>query len=459
MPRPRSSHILDVDDTSAIESRESTMTLVVSTRPAVRRTARPALPTCQESSDVTTTTRLTLPWVLAGFAAVVALVWIVVWWSVLHPPATPPYGTKFVEGLPPAFRGWAHWDSDWYASIANRGYSYRPDEQSSVAFFPSFPLTIRVLSFVLPSGLFADYISGSIVTAVSGFAVVALLWRWCLDRFGSTAEGRRIAAASVMLLAVYPYSIYLYGPVYADAFFLAGALGAFVLLERDRVYAAAFVGAIASGARPIGVFLAVALLARLAERRYADRPTVPVAANRLRRWFVPLDPRHLQKRDLVLVASASGFAAYCLYLAVRFGKPFAFASVQGAPGWDQGAGPSTWFKMAFFAELRRDPFGPASLGLMLQLTLAVLTLCALPTIARRLGRAYALFVFLVVALPMIATKDFQGIGRYLLPAFPATVVAATFIARRPYRCVAVAAAGLPVVLLFASWFAKGNYLA
>jgi hypothetical protein len=115
--------------------------------------------------------------------------------------------------------------------------------------------------------------------------------------------------------------------------------------------------------------------------------------------------------------------------------------------------------VAFFAELRRDPFGPASLGLMLQLAFAVLTICMVPGIARRFGHAYALFVILLVALPMIATKDFQGFGRYLLPAFPATALAGSFVAQRPHRSLVLAAVGVPVLLLFASWFAKGNYLA
>ncbi len=452
--RPRSDDILDADESSGPGA---TSTLLVQTPPRTR--GRPArLDHPRPSRPAATRTRLTLPWVLGPFTLLVALVWLVVWWSVLHPPGTAPYGAHFVDGLPTVFRGWAHWDSDWYARIAADGYSYRPGQQSGVAFSPSFPLMIRVVAALFP-GHGGDYIAGSIVTLVSGFAAVALLWRWCIDRFGSTIKGRRIAATSVLCLAVYPYSIYLYGPVYADAFFLAGALGAFVLLERDKIWAAAFVGAIASGARPVGLMLAVALVARAAERRYHVEPGTATHRNRLRRWFEPINPRHLHRRDLVLLGSASGFAAYCVYLAARFGDPFAFASVQSAPGWDQGAGPTTWSKVAFFTELSRDPFGPAALGLGLQLCFAVLTLCALPAIARRLGHAYALYVFLLVAVPMIATKDFQGIGRYLLPAFPAVVVAATFVARRRLRWMVVAGAGVPILLLFASWFAKGNYLA
>ena len=44
--------------------------------------------------------------------------------------------------------------------------------------------------------------------------------------------------------------------------------------------------------------------------------------------------------------SGAGLVAWMIYLGVRFGDPVAFATVQGAPGWDQGGGPRTWFKVA-----------------------------------------------------------------------------------------------------------------
>ncbi|MGI8777095.1 MAG: mannosyltransferase family protein [Acidimicrobiales bacterium] len=40
----------------------------------------------------------------------------------------------------PWFEAWVHWDSEWYLQIANHGYSYKPGRQSSVAFFPLYPL-------------------------------------------------------------------------------------------------------------------------------------------------------------------------------------------------------------------------------------------------------------------------------------------------------------------------------
>src|SRR4051794_1894803 len=48
------------------------------------------------------------------------------------------------------FDGWMHWDGAWYSSIAEHGYTYRPNEMSSVAFFPAYPLAMRVVRSVVP---------------------------------------------------------------------------------------------------------------------------------------------------------------------------------------------------------------------------------------------------------------------------------------------------------------------
>src|SRR5664279_2268372 len=52
-------------------------------------------------------------------------------------------GTKdcTVKGYPPYFR----WDSAWYMQIARRGYNFSDVKNSSIAYFPLFPLVIRAV--------------------------------------------------------------------------------------------------------------------------------------------------------------------------------------------------------------------------------------------------------------------------------------------------------------------------
>ncbi len=85
------------------------------------------------------------PLLAAGLAATVAVVLFVVSglavallpWSG-QPHVFPPFtGHRLVEG-------WAQWDSGWYYRIARDGYSYVEGQQSTVVFFPVYPLLMRV---------------------------------------------------------------------------------------------------------------------------------------------------------------------------------------------------------------------------------------------------------------------------------------------------------------------------
>jgi hypothetical protein len=390
-----------------------------------------------------------------AFLAIALGVWFIAYWSVLHPPAVHPVGTQppGSADIPTWFRGWAQWDGGWYQQISREGYSYQVGVTSSVAYFPVYPLLIRLFSLAAP-GAPSPLVIGSLITLASGTAAMALLWVWCRSRY-SAAQ----ATTAVLLLAVFPYSIYLYGPVYADALFLAGVLGSFVLLERNRVLAATLVCAVTSGVRPAGFILAAAVVLRLIEIRRQERMAVdPTWSARpwLRRW----SPQVLDPKDWIILGSASGFLAYCFYLASRFHDPFAFASTQGAPGWDQPAGPHTWFKVALFDELAREPLGPAALGLMFQAAIVVLVLVVAPFVGRRIGWAYTWLMVMLATMVTLGSKDFQGAGRYLLPAMvPVVALAAGWLTRHRVIRAVVITGGLVVLGYFASWFAKGNYLA
>src|SRR5687767_9756535 len=107
------------------------------------------------------------------------------------------------------FGNWLWWDGSWYLHIAQVGYSFVPGQQSSVAFFPVYPMAVRLLGAVLPGG---QALAAVLITMLSGLAVLALFHRWCQRRMSSTA-----ASAAVLALAVYPYAWFLYGAAYADA--------------------------------------------------------------------------------------------------------------------------------------------------------------------------------------------------------------------------------------------------
>ena len=77
------------------------------------------------------------------------------------------------------------------------------------------------------------------------------------------------------------------------------------------------------------------------------------------------------------------------------------------------------------------------------------------------GWSYAVYVFGVVALPLLGTKDWQGTGRYMLAAWPVFAALAMWMVetdRRRLRAVVLVVSGVALVFL-TSGYARGYYLA
>ena len=402
-----------------------------------------------------------LPLLALGAFVLIAVVLSLLGWSTLGiVGGRTDFG--FLDGpawLDPWFQG----DSAWYHRIADLGYSYTPGQQSPIAFFPAYPLLVFGLGELL-GGDFST--AGSLITLVSAAGAVVLFADWVRARVAP-----RTAVVAVALVLMYPYSLFLYGSGYSDASFLLSALGAFALLERRHYVLAGLVGVVATAGRPVGVAVTAGLVIRavelIAEDRAARRETgvlvgsgggnstadaplegrpgpVPwrelVQAVRFVRW-----------RQAAVLLSGAGLIAWMTFLGLRFGDPLAFASVQGAPGWNQGAGPYTWFKVPFIGTVLKGVY-PDVVLLVPQALACLAAVLLVRTVWRRFGWGYAAYTFVSLAIPLIGTKDFMGTGRYVLAAYPVLAAAAVVLTdeRRPRWLAPVVLALLLVGLGIAS---------
>jgi len=400
-----------------------------------------------------------------AFAGLAVVLWIVVGVSVAWLPWSQPR-THFFPGRP-WLEGWVHFDAGWYREIANNGYSYTPGAQSSVAFFPAYPLAMRGVATLLGSTL----LSGIVVTAAAGCAAATMVWAWFRDRLSPSA-----AWTALGLFLLYPYAFYLFGAVYADALFIAALLAAFLLLESDHIWLAGLAGAVATAARPIGLVVVAGLVVRAMERRGVfprgkvdggrtgataegaddDRADDDSEAT-ARSGRLPLvDLRRLSWRDAPILVSVAGLGAYAFFLARRFDNPFLFADVEQY--WGQGAGPRTWFKVEFFKGVTNFGDPPSWLAYVAHPIVVLVALAMVPRVFRRFGWGYGVFCVLAVGLAAFSTKDFFGSGRYVLAAFPCFAAGADLLVEHPkLRPWALGASG-SALLVMTSLFARGSYL-
>ena len=193
------------------------------------------------------------------------------------------------------FGAFDRWDAGHYLAIAAHGYpAATPDLR---AFFPGYPLVVRVVHDA--TGGVLSYGQVGCLVSMAAFAVAAgLLYREVRLRYGT-----RAALASAALFAWFPTSVFFLAP-YSEALFALEILSCFTLIGRGRWWAAALVAGYASATSPEAVALTAALVvAALVARR---GPARAVGYG---------------------VVGSLGAAAYCLFLGVRFGEPFAFATV------------------------------------------------------------------------------------------------------------------------------------
>ncbi|HYX90822.1 MAG TPA: hypothetical protein VE782_04620 [Myxococcaceae bacterium] len=328
-------------------------------------------------------------------------------------------------------RAWVHWDSSWYTAIAADGYWYIPGRQSPVAFFPTYPAVVAAFRALGMNRFWA----GILVSALSGMAGLLVFNRWAKH-----LGGEALALRATALLALYPFAFYLYGVLYSDALFLLAVTGAFYALEKERVWLAVLIGALATAARPVAPAVVLGLVARGIELRVArgERPR-PV--------------------DFAPVLAGLGLAAYMGFLWYRFGDALAFVHVESAPGWAHQVGPHSWLKIELLHQLVRRP---ARLGPLISVAHGVLALAAMamaiPT-WRHWSKAYALYVLAVVGIPALSSKDFMGLGRYVIAAFPIFLTLALLLEPRPRarRTWLIASATCLVALTMA--FAADRYVA
>ena len=299
------------------------------------------------------------------------------------------------------------WDGAYYLQIAAHGYpTVLTHHQSSVvAFFPLYPLLVRVVAPAV-GGNWA--VSAIVVSFVAGAAACVAVGGLARARAGTQAGER-----AGWLFALAPGAAFL-SPAYAEGLAIALCAVALLMLDRRRWLVAGLVGGLATAASALALPIVGAAL--WAAWRAGPR----------RAWIAP-------------VLCSWGFISYCLYLWAHVGTPFGWFD---AERWGWGG-----HHFDLFAPIRFfTTWSGATLVESLCMAGAVVGLWAMRR-ARVPGTWWAFTV------PFLASVVFDAAlwltPRFLLSVFALLTATAIVVDDRRFRILVVFSAAAMVLVLVA----------
>ncbi len=335
---------------------------------------------------------------------------------------------------------WAKWDSQWYVQIARDGYWFQPLRQSNVAFFPLYPLAMRLLAPLAGDNL---VLAGFLVSNVAFLAALTLLYRLAELELADREAARR----TIFYLAFFPTAFF-FSAVYTESLFLMLSVATMYFARRQHWLAAAITGMMASATRNLGVVLwALVMWEWLRRHGWCLRGTL-----RRRTWSLLLQNVKAHWSDLVIIAAIPlGLLLYMAFLKINFDRPFAFIEVQAAWG-RQNIGPGAIIARELSA-LAQFQLNRGNLSRLLNLGAVLATLAMTPSIWRRLGEGYAVYTLALILVP--TSSAVGSVLRYVLPLFPAFMLLGRW-GRKPTvdrTLLACFAVGLGVLTaVFVNWY-------
>ena len=319
----------------------------------------------------------------------------------------------------------------WHIWIGERGYAFSAEGPSTAAFPPLFALLIRLVTFIMPSRIWA----GALVTHAT--LVAALAYLVALDRLDHDRPTALRAVAAALLLPAAPFL----GAVYPESTLLLAVTAALYHARRGQWGAAGGWAMLAGLTRGAGLLVLVPLLFEWGGQ-----------ARRAGRWrdhlraLAPLTPAPL------------AFLGFLAYLGGRAGVPDAFFRAQDTLGGGsllRPAGLAT-FGSSVLREVGplAPHYPPTIIFFPAPLIPAIIDIASLSLytllglwLLLRVRVSYGLFVLTGVAASFLI-GGLPGTGRHLLALAPAPLALAA-LTRHPvagYLAALLGIAGLSLTI-------------
>ncbi len=332
--------------------------------------------------------------------------------------------SPLTEGSPWYLSMWYQWDANWYMSIVADGYQWVPGDQSNVAFFPLYPLTVRCAGWLL-GGRYL--LAGLLLSSVYMLGGMVFLYRLVRDDYGDD-----IARRAVWLLAIFPTSVF-FTTLYTESLFLMTGVATFYYARRGRWAMAGVWGFLASLTRVTGLLMLLPLAWEyLSQRNFSLRKMKPAV--------------------LWLTLVPGGIFLYMGYLYFGFDRPLAFAETQAA-GWGHGFTPiwgSFTHDISFLVN-------QSEMWVIYELAATALLIVMTVVALRKLPGSYTFYMLMSLLLPLTGGTT-KSMSRYLLVVFPLFILLAR-MAKKRRVFVAVSLVSIVLLAVSTAAFVTGRWVA
>lgn len=291
----------------------------------------------------------------------------------------------------PFFDSFFKADSGWYTSIVHAGYSYVPGKQSNVAFFPLYPLLIKLVMSLTNLNI---YVVGFLISNIC--LLFGLYFTYKISLLYLTKKATRRV---LVLMLVFPTSFF-YSTLYTESLYLLVVSASFYYYLNHKYLLSGIWGGLACLTRVTGIIIFVTLLIEL---------------------FIKISKKNItfQLKMLYLCIIPLGIISYMFWLFLKFHDPLVFVKAQDT--WGRG---SLIFPLTTLVqELKsidfsfpRDAINSIKfINLLFSGSFLFLSLVML--LKNKLNVCLPLFCIFSILIPL-TTGVTDSMARYVLPLFP-----------------------------------------
>ncbi len=289
---------------------------------------------------------------------------------------------------------WSVWDTKWYVSIADVGYSDRKypfTKTDNKAFLPTYPILLWLFSLLFFFGNI--HLAGVFLSNV--FLILSILFLKKLIENEPILKNHTSFQDTWLYVLLFPTSYFL-SAIYPESFFLLLSILVFYFVQRKKLLYACIAFSIASLTKTFGIFLIIPILFEI----ISNRKNIPL--------------RNL----LGYITTATLLPiVYCSYMYHISGDPFAYIHIQEL----------------FFRHSWREPihvivdaFYRLNIANIWNGTFLLFGLYALIFSYKKIPLTYTLYgIFSILFTPLTGVLD--GSSRYLASLFVLPIALATII--------------------------------